>query len=143
MKLSLFVISATTAAKVEPITFNPSILIVLIKVSHRATRSTADLFKQQLAELGVDDERSQFSWAGEHIDGWDVHVIAMTVVNMAADAMAMKTATSLDEWNSLLRQAFNNLGANGFSKMFQYGCWSQYRPDIPGQLFYLQAYFIN
>ena len=132
MKISVFVLSATAATEVETTTINTSILTVLTKVSHRATRSTADLFKEQLAELVADDERSSF-WAGDHLD-FAVQDIATYTRMMVADAMATKTATSVDEWNDLFSQAFNGLQvANDFSKMFQYGCWGQYQPDIPGQ----------
>ena len=129
MKISVFVLSATAATEVETTTINTSILTVLTKVSHRATRSTADLFKEQLAELVAGDERSS-SLAGDH----KIFELVQYAKIMAADAMAMKTATSFNEWKSLFGPFYKNIE---ISKMLQYGCWGQYHPNLPGQFFLL------
>ena len=135
MKLSVFILSATAATKVKPTFSNPSILIVLTKVSHRATRSTADLFKERLAELVADDERWFISSAGSFPSfGPEIGEIVSKAQLLAADATAMKTATTFSEWDYLFTEIYNSLD---LSKLFQYGCWGQYQPDIPGQLFYL------
>ena len=74
-------------------------------------------------------------WAGDHLDP-ALKQVAFVARRLAADAMVMEmgTATSAMEWVMLWLQAFDSWSLiDDISKMFQYGCWGQYQPDIPGQ----------
>ena len=94
---------------------------------HRTNRSAEDLIKEQLAELTADDERLSTGIFDKAV----LEIRAFARI-LAADATAMETATSLDEWVSLFWTAVENQKKD-FTNMFYYGCWGQLlQPDIPG-----------